>query len=219
MAETGYSSVGGRAVVSEVYRAHHRDEHTEEAQAVALGRTFVLALATGELSLVAWYRINDLPTTEAVIGDDNNRHLGVRRADGAGKPALVTFTLLTRWFQQPYRVVKPVTHGLPASASPVKVHAFALHDGRQIIAAWLGTPATPPTDDEATNPAAVLPPDMRHASIHVSLPKTRVSAVNVIDAVGKPVSLERFTWRNVHGMVELDLSLRGSELLFCELQP
>lgn len=212
MAETGYSSVGGRIEVSDVYRARYRDEHTDDAQAVALARTCVLSLATGKLPLVAWYRINDLPTTEAVIGDDNNRHLGVRTVAGSGKPALATFTLLTRWFKQPYRILEPVVSHSTKSDSPVEVHAFALRDGRQLIAAWQGTPGTPPSLTEPEE-------DTRRSRVCVRLTKTRASTVRVTDAAGKPIDADRFTWRNTRRSIELDIELRGGELLFCELQP
>ncbi len=226
MAETGYSSVGGRAVVSEVYRARHRDEHTDHAQAVALARTFVVALATGELPVVAWYRINDLPTTEAVIGDDNNRHLGLRTTAGVSKPALTTFALLTRWFQQPYRILIPTVHPISAAdatASPVEVHAFALRDGRKVIAAWLGTPAAPtppPSAVQSSATPAELPTDSRHTRIRVTLPETRAAAVRVTDVIGQPVSGRLFAWHNrLRRGVDLDLELRGGELLLAELRP
>jgi polysaccharide biosynthesis protein PslG len=91
MAETGYSTVGDHAEISSVYHTHYRGEHSEGAQAAALTRTIFTVLGTGRVSLIAWYRINDLPTAENVIGDDNNRHLGVRRLDGAPKPALAAW--------------------------------------------------------------------------------------------------------------------------------
>jgi hypothetical protein len=212
MVETGYSSLGGRIEVSDVYRAHFRDEHTDDAQAVALARTLVLSFATGELPLVAWYRINDLPTTEAVIGDDNNRHLGIRTVTGSGKPALATFALLTRWFKQPYRIFDPVVRHSTKSDSPVEVHAFALRDGRQLIAAWLGTPRTRPSLTERET-------DTRRSRVRVRLTKTHAATLRMTDAVGKPIDTGRFTWRNMRRSVELDMELRGGELLFCELKP
>jgi hypothetical protein len=171
-----------------------------------------MALATGELPLVAWYRINDLPATEKVIGDDNNLHLGVRTVKGDGKPALATFALLTRWFKQPYRSLQPVVHHAIKSDSPAEVNAFALRDGRQIVAAWLGMPDTP---SGITEPVE----DTRCMRVRVKLPKTRASIVRVTDAGGKPVTAGRFTWRNTRRTIELDMELRGGELLFFELQP
>jgi hypothetical protein len=218
MAETGYSSVGERPNVSEVYRAHHRGEHTAEAQANALARTCVLALATGELPLVAWYRINDLPSTETVIGDDNNRHLGIRTIEGADKPALTTFAMFTHWFHQPYRLLNPQVKLLPTREPRAEVHAFMLRDGRLIVAAWLGAPQTAPRDPKAPVSSA-LPQDKRQTNVHVSLPKSPVASVSVTDARGRRVDEARFTWGVARGAVEINLELHGPELLVCELKP
>jgi hypothetical protein len=146
LAETGYSSVGARAKVSDVYRARFREEHTTAAQADALQRTLVIALASGELPVVAWYRINDLPPAENVIGDDNNRHLGLRDARGDAKPALKAFAALAALFSQPYRPAVAIIRARGASADAVRVRAFELHDGRTVVFAWLAHPGSAPPD-------------------------------------------------------------------------
>ena len=46
-----------------------------------------LIRSTDRVSLVTWYRINDLPAGQEVIGDVNNRHLGVVDLHGRPKPA------------------------------------------------------------------------------------------------------------------------------------
>jgi hypothetical protein len=159
LAEVGYRSVA-RAKVSDVYHARFRDEHTVEAQAQALRRTLVLSLASGDLPVVAWYRINDLPATEEVIGDDNNRHLGVRDADGAPKPALRAFEELAALFAQPYRPLTAVIRARGTSADTVCAQAFALRDGRTVIFAWLAHPGSAaagaePRDDDRDAVAAI----------------------------------------------------------------
>jgi hypothetical protein len=53
-----------------------------------LVRTLALALAHPELALIAWYELKDARASDAVIGDDHNRHLGVAFADYRPKPAL-----------------------------------------------------------------------------------------------------------------------------------
>jgi hypothetical protein len=214
LAETGYSSVGGRAKVSDVYRAHFRSEHTEAAQATALVRTFLLALGTGELPLIAWYRLNDLPTTEDVIGDDNNRHLGLRALNGAHKPASTAFARIARWFVQPYRILKPeVTHVGPADW-PVTVRAFALRDGRHLVAAWIGGAQS----DRSTSSVTSIPEDTRRAVVRIRLPDVRVRDMRVTDAVGAAISsaqIKRLSGDHPH----LELILRGGEALICEMTP
>lgn len=209
MAETGYSSVGPRAEVSSVYRAHFNDEHTEAAQAAALDRTVLTALATEQVALLAWYRINDLVGSQEVIGDDNNRHLGLRRANGAPKPALAAFTFLTRLFRERYEVLTPRVTTTGATAA-VEVRAFLLHDGRRIVAAWLAMPA---------QPAAGAPqPDARAASVRILLPKTRVRRVYLHDAEGRSDDAGE-SWRAHGGGTELRLKLRGGEVRVAELMP
>jgi len=106
LAEAGYSSVGARPQTSDFYRPHYRDEHTEAAQARALIRTVVLAECSGSLSTVAWYRIHDLPPGETVIGDDNNRHLGLIGSDGKEKPAARAFAQLASFFSTLPRIAR-----------------------------------------------------------------------------------------------------------------
>lgn len=165
LAEVGYSSVGPRAKVSDVYHARFRGEHTAEAQAEVLRRTLVLALARGDLPVIAWYRINDFPATEEVIGDDNNRHLGVRDANGSPKPALRAFEEIATLFAQPYRPLTAVIRARGASADAVRAQAFALRDGRTVVFAWLAHPGSAaagaePRDDDRDAVAAIdLPGD------------------------------------------------------------
>src|SRR5438067_6049819 len=94
LAEFGYSDwrrPDGRP--SEGSYAVHDYEHTTPFQAAALFRAHVLALASQRLSLTAWYRVDDLPAGETVIGDENNKHLGIVDARGNPKPAFHAFRL------------------------------------------------------------------------------------------------------------------------------
>jgi hypothetical protein len=166
LAEVGYSTVGPRPKVSDAYRARFRDEHTDEAQANALLRTLVLTLASGDVPVVAWYRINDLPATEEVIGDDNNRHLGLRDARGAPKPALRTFAEFAALFAQPFHPVTAVIRARGSADDAVRAQAFALRDGRTVVFAWLAHPGSAPSD-------SVPRADERDAVAVVELPGGR----------------------------------------------
>lgn len=166
LAEVGYSSVGQRAKTSDVYRARFSDEHTETAQADALRRTFVLALANAALPVVAWYRINDLPAAENVIGDDNNRHLGLRAADGTAKPVLRAFQEFAALFAQPFRPIPVVIRARGANADAVRAQAFELRDGRTVVFAWLAHPGS-----ASKNVAPIE--DHRNAVVALDLPDAR----------------------------------------------
>ena len=49
--------------------------------------TLALLLSTDKLAAIAWYEIKDLPPQESVIGDINNRNLGVAYVDHSPKSA------------------------------------------------------------------------------------------------------------------------------------
>lgn len=212
MAELGYSSVDGRARVSDVYRARYVGEHTDAAQANALARKAVLALATGEIDLFAWYRINDLPVTQEVIGDDNNLHLGLRDVRGRPKPAFAALRHFTALFGQPHARLAPEFEA-PSVDGSVNVHAFQLRDGRRVVAAWLGQRKVEPRD----SPAPV--PDERMARVRVKVDGVRARAVRFTGATGNPLDAARYGWSVADGATFLALPLRGSELVFCELLP
>lgn len=211
MAETGYSTVGDRPEVSSVYRAHFRGEHTDQAQAAALARTLVEALATTQLTVIAWYRINDLAAGQDVIGDDNNRHLGLRDIHGAAKPALRTFAYLARLFNQPYAVLPASVAAEGNAREAVQVRAFRLRDNRRLVVAWLAMPE---------EPAGRTPlPDDRDVTIRITVPATSAHAVELRDAAGRSVNAADATWRSVGGQTELTWHLRDGGVYLAELLP
>jgi len=113
---------------------------------VALLRAHALALGTGVLSLTTWYRVDDLPPAETVIGDDNNKHLGVLDASGARKPAFHALALWNRLLADP---VRP----LQASAKGAVVRAFEKKSGEIVVLAWL--PSATKADSGAPQDAIV----------------------------------------------------------------
>lgn len=217
MAEVGYSSVGTRQPTSNVYHPAHDDEHTADAQAVALARTLVLALSTGRLPLVAWYRINDLPPVDEVIGDDNNRHLGIRSVDRGAKPAFPAFAQIARWFSEPYQIVTPLLSARSRGAS-TQLHAFRFGDGRVLVATWIGAPESRPVSDTPDQARTPPRPDRREAALRLDVPIPKVSLVRVTDACGNALSAQ-VRWHGRRGATRLEFELSGSELLFMELQP
>lgn len=166
MAELGYSSVGARPVISEVNRARFHGEHSPEAQAGALVRLAALAMTQGILETFAWYRINDLEPAQEVIGDDNNRHLGIRTVGGAPKPAERAFGIWAEFVRQPFRSARVHLRPAPNSSSPVEVHAFEREDGTLLMAAWIPMLRSP----EAGETIHVRD-DPRLAGVSVSFPE------------------------------------------------
>jgi hypothetical protein len=165
LAEVGYSDHRQGAVVSPGYRAFFAYEHTLAFGPVALARTLTLALASPHVALAAWYEIKDPIAAAEVIGDDNNRHLGVAFADRRPKPALATLGFFGRTFQRGYRSLDPLARRAPDDRS-IEAHGFLFDDGTALVVAWI-----------PTNPAGVNRPpgegtavDQRRAAIELGLP-------------------------------------------------
>jgi len=154
MAEVGYSSFRRGNFVSAQTEADYPYEHTDSYQATSLFRALTLVLASGKVSLVTWYRIHDLPEAQEIIGDENNRHLGVLDEAGHEKPALKALRYFETLFGQgalgcddKVSVEKPV-------GSRAEVHSFLLPDDRIVFAAWLRT-AVPGQRGRTLNPKEI----------------------------------------------------------------
>jgi hypothetical protein len=117
------------------------DQHTLGFQAVALVRMVTLALARPEVSLLAWYEMKDPSAGAPMIGDDNNRHLGVAFSDWRPKPALAALALMQRLLGHGFRRVDEIVRARRLPGSRAQVHAFATPDGEAVVNAWVPTAA------------------------------------------------------------------------------
>lgn len=209
MAETGYSTVGPRPETSGVYRPWYDDEHTSDAQANALVRTIVLAAGTARLSELAWYRINDLPPTNEVIGDDNNRHLGLLALDRRPKPAVEFFTRLAALFRQPYRPVGVRLEAADASAPEAEVRAFEFADGRYALFAWLPMPGS-------AQPGQKITRDNRSRRIALRL-RSEGQRIARVSGLFSRITQDVALWQKGSD-VRLSVQLTGSRVTALELQ-
>lgn len=139
MAEVGYSSYRRNAHVSDSYRAYYDYEHTPEFQAVQLCRTLTLLLSTEKLAAIAWYEIKDLPKTEEVIGDVNNRHLGVAKYNHEPKPAETALAFFNRLFSDNYKSIDDQVKVNRKLKSHSVIHCFQTEGGDVIAVGWLKT--------------------------------------------------------------------------------
>lgn len=137
MAEVGYSSFRQGAHVSGQYQAYFANEHTDQAQAQSLFKAMTLLLASGDVSLIAWYRINDLPDVQEVIGDVNNRHLGILDEHGNAKPALRALRFFHSLFGKGFRCIDDQVRVTKAIGSAAEIHAFELPDGKVVVIGWI----------------------------------------------------------------------------------
>ncbi len=210
LAEVGYSDYRRGASVSGAYKARFDYEHTPEFQAESLGRMFASALATGRVQLIAWYRIHDLPPTTRVIGDDNNRRLGVVDVQGRPKPVLRAIAFFQFIFAGDFRCLDSITRETRLIRSDGNVHVFEKRDGESFIAAWLNSV------DWLTPPGAGV--DRRHEKLDILLPKPRASQAYVYDALGNRQSTASL--RKVAGDEKsLTIPLRPGELKVYECPP
>lgn len=199
MAEVGYGDHRADGRVSASVAAIYAYEHTPAFQAVALVRTLAEILASPEVSLVAWYRVRDLAAQTTVIGDDNNRHLGVTRADGSPKPALAALALMARLFGGGFASETASVRRLAGDSGAV-VRAFRLGDDRSVVIAWI------PTHVRAAEPGGLPVPageaaDTRAATLEITLGQATRGAGARVDATGAPAGA--VTARHEHGLTVL----------------
>ncbi|HLV79296.1 MAG TPA: beta-galactosidase [Chthonomonadaceae bacterium] len=157
-------------------------EHTRDYQAVALIKSHVMALAAGKLSLTAWYRINDLKPDVGVIGDENNKFLGLVDTQGHPKPAYYAFRLITRLFDQPVRCIDDQGRIEAPPHSQGEVHVFEKKNGERIVISWLRRPRSGEIPG-ATGQAK----DTRREVVTIRLPAGSASRLTTYDAQGNPL--------------------------------
>lgn len=180
MAEVGYSDFRKGAYVSRTSRAFYNYEHTAKYQGADLFRTLTLLLASGDVSLVTWYRIHDLPSTQAVIGDVNNRYLGVLDEHGQPKPALHALVYFNTLFRDGFRCLDKEVSSHRLLHSSVEAHAFELANGTRVVAVWLKTVVL---GERGATPEGQAR-DAREEKITLTLPRTHARSAAVYDEFG-----------------------------------
>jgi hypothetical protein len=181
MAEIGYSSFREGAQVSGQYQAYFKNEHTPEAQAESVFQAMTLLLASGDISLIAWYRINDLPAQQEVIGDVNNRHLGILDEHGNPKPAMRALVFFHSLFANGFRCLDAEVRVEKPIRSPAEIHVFETPDGRVIVIGWIKTyvPGT-----RSTNARGNLR-DLRTETVSLEFPFAVGNQARVFDETGR----------------------------------
>ena len=138
--ETGFATAKGR---------------TERDQAAWWARAIATFAATPRVEHIGIYEIKDLRPGSDVIGDPENFHLGITRADRTKKLAFSTVKLLAGLLSGPLTVANGDVQVTPAAAAgappdagepgarPPDVHLFRRPDGRQVLVAWVRRGARP----------------------------------------------------------------------------
>ena len=208
MAEVGYSN---HVTLESRRSARHDYEHGLDFQAVMLMRTLGLLWSKPAVSLIAWYELKDPRPTDAMIGDDHNRHLGVAFADYRPKPAFDALAFANRLGAGGLRSVDEALR-LPEPAPPdVQLHAWLTPRSTLLVMAWLETHAEPagPVGPPAS-------PDRRLRQVQVLAPYVARGDVTAYDALGRPRP-ERPPLRQTATELALTLDLRGGDVLVVEV--
>lgn len=181
MAEVGYSTFRGKdGRISEHYTAQYDYEHTPRYQAVHIVRTLTMLHATEKLAAIAWYEVKDLTSSEDVIGDDNNRHLGVATLHHEKKPAETALSFFNKLFSRKVRSIDKNTLVTKAAGSNAQIHAFEVEDGSVIVVGWLKTFVRGTRTKDMNGTAK----DGRSEQVTVQLPEKRSGAVAGFDDQG-----------------------------------
>lgn len=165
-------------------------EHTRAYQAAMLFKFETMALASQDVSLSGWYRIDDFPATDTRSGPDQvNNHLGLVDANGDPKPDFAALHLFNQLLSGPVRVRHPRVDAPPNSQSVVEMFAkpIASHQSAQgtevrteiIVVAWLRSSR----ENEVAHRTGMLH-DARTETISVDLPCAAARDLSTFDAEG-----------------------------------
>ena len=204
--------IGQQAVVDQVLmaliaRGHVLIEGVPGLGKTLLVRTLALLLAEPAVSLIAWYELKDVRSTDAVIGDDHNRHLGVVTADYRPKPALDALTFVRRLFADGFRSIAGDAGYEQTSSPDVHVRSFLTANQRVVVVAWLSNaPAS------ATAPVA---DDARLEQLRVVVPYLAQSEPILYDESGRKRTTGLVA-RSQSGTTELELTLGGGQVSVVE---
>jgi hypothetical protein len=139
VAEIGYSDFRNADDIAGADKSRFAYEHTPAYQAEDLFRALTLLRSTESVELATWYRINDLPASTCVIGDANNRHLGLVTDSGADKPALHALSDFVRLLTGRLRSADDRVWVTRLASSDLQLHCFQFPSGDILAVLWLKT--------------------------------------------------------------------------------
>jgi hypothetical protein len=155
-------------------------EHTPEYAAGALFKAQVMALASGKVSLTAWYRIDDFDPRTTHFSDDHvNFHLGLVDSNGHPKSTFSALRFLNQLFDEPSRPLLVSSVSSRLSSPNAVLNAFEREDGTIVVTGWLRS-----LNSAEAGHADGLTPDARREEVAIQLPCSAISDVEVRDARG-----------------------------------
>lgn len=139
-----------------------------------------MALASGDVSLMSWYRIDDFPPSEARLGPDGvHHHLGLVDTRGRPKPVFFALKFFNRLFDQPTRAQHERWRSTAGAVSQAVVNVIEKKNGELVLAAWLRDAHEGEVADRSG-----MAEDRRRETVSVQLPCARVEQLRFFDAEG-----------------------------------
>ena len=213
MAEVGYSTYRQPdGYVSYQYHCTYDYEHTLAYQPVAMWRTLTLLLSTEKLSAITWYEIKDLPAGESVIGDVNNRNLGVDFVGHKPKPAETGLKFFNQFFARKNRCLDDAATVTRRIGGDAEVHSFEMDDGSLAVVAWLKTHVEGRVGAEPMGNRK----DTRKETISLTIPAKGIARGFRYDPLGNEQKFVAF--RTAGGKLTIpDLQVNGGEIVILKL--
>jgi hypothetical protein len=214
MAEVGYSTYRANGYVSIHYNAYYDYEKTPAYQAVHMFKTLTLLLSTGKMSAIAWYEIKDLEPHEEVIGDVNNRHLGIAYVNWSPKPAKQALRFFNRLFSKGNRTIGQEMILTKPRNSHSHVYSFENEDGSVIVVAWLQTNVPGKRSRDTSGRVK----DTRRESVDISLPLILHGEATLYDELGNGQPFERIEFSDT-GTILKNIELEGGKIVIISVVP
>ncbi|MHB8579249.1 MAG: GH39 family glycosyl hydrolase [Ignavibacteriaceae bacterium] len=212
-AEVGYSDFRKGAYVSSSYNAYYDYEHTPEYQAKELFKTMTLINSTGKVATAAWYRITDLQPDLAVIGDVNNRYLGIVTLNHNPKPAMSAIAFFDKLFRQKNKSIDSEIQIEKKKNSDSQVHCFENADGSVIIVAWLQTYVR---NERGVDTSGEVK-DTRSENISLSIPAKLKGVATIYNEIGKSKKFNHFVVNRNSTLIK-NLTLYGGKITIIKLE-
>ncbi len=206
-AEVGYSDFRKGEYVSDSYNAYYDYEHTPEYQAEELFKTMTLINSTEKVATAAWYRITDLVPDMKVIGDVNNKFLGIVTVDYKPKPAMKAISFFDSFFSQKNKSIDDIVKIQRKENSDSQIHCFENSDGSVIVVAWLQTNVK----SERGNDKSGNVKDTRVEKVSITIPFKLSSKAMFYDELGNSKNYDGVTSESNSTVVK-DLTLYGGKI-------
>jgi hypothetical protein len=151
-------------------------EHTPNFAATSLFTAETMALASSEVSLTGWYRIDDFPATETRLGDDGvNYHLGLLDTQEHPEPAYFALKFFRQVFDEPVRTIS-----LEQRLNQTVIDVFVKKNGKLVVVGWLRS-----SEPREVSNHSGMASDRRRAQVSVAVPCRRVSRLRSWDEQGR----------------------------------